>query len=230
MEIAATAAAAAVLANALVLDQPAAANDGQEALASLPVAEEPAQGGTSLFLSANDDTGPSVTQNGDDSLALAEPKAPASHSLGDEDDASQSDALGQVSDHQSADSGFGHGGDQSADADVGGPDHLIAASASGGADLMQGLLLLAEAPAPADAGDVKDLGAVQEALADASAENFVDSLVGKLGAGEAPAAAEAPQHDLAALLAADIGSDHAPMPSAFDFNQLADEVHASAAA
>jgi hypothetical protein len=232
-EIASTTIAASVLAGALVTEaQATVSSEAPHTVASPTDAPVPAV--TSLFVPANDsEPDTTAVQLPVDPAPTEPPVTSESHSTSEEtEQAPSAGELDQAVDHPSADVGSS---DQPAVAETTGSDSPFAAS-DAGSELMQGLLLLAQAPQQAAAatpegnGQPADLGAVQEALADAHAEGFVDSLVAQHGTVPEPAPSAAPQAELAGLLGAQVGSDHVQVPGVFDVSQMVEEAHALAAA
>jgi len=88
---------------------------------------------------------------------------------------------------------------------------------------MEALLAMgSSAPATDPESPSADLAVIDEAMADAGNEQFVDSLVDHFAADTVIV----PSIDsIAGLLATMVGGDAAPMQTPFDFNQIADDLH-----
>jgi hypothetical protein len=152
-------------------------------------------------------------------------KAPASASAGDSDDAGDGANLGEVGAHAAPASTVSE-----SDADAGAATSLIAAASSDGSELMQGLLLLGAGEAPAEEGAGDSAGAVQDALAVAEGETFIDDLVEQLGAQDGGDGDNAGGENLAAILNVDVSGDAVMLNLASDFNQTMEDASAAAAA
>ncbi|MBV1917865.1 MAG: VCBS domain-containing protein [Sphingomonadaceae bacterium] len=139
-------------------------------------------------------------------------------------DGEMSDAgLADLIDHYSG----GSGDESPSESHVEASSDLVSGGNSDGGEVMQSLLLLSQVTPVEDAsGDLDYLG---EAIVEAEGENFVDHLIDELGSGEADST-EGSIDGLQLLLATDVDSVPAVGQGAFEFNDMAEELSAAAAA
>ena len=135
--------------------------------------------------------------------------------------------MGDLTDHDTSDADFvaddaGSGDDSS--------QSLIAAASGDGSDVMQGLLLLGETQESGESEEGTDLAAVEEALAVAESETFVDDLTQGLGSTGSDEGSSLDGENLAAILNVDVSGDTVMLTSDHDFIQAMEDASAAAAA
>ncbi|HKX78822.1 MAG TPA: lysis protein, partial [Novosphingobium sp.] len=229
-EIAVTAVAAGVIASALAAESAASAFSAVPVATGTASADSQSPVASGLFV-------PAIEPSNDVGSELHSWDADAKADTRDDgttrgtDDSGPVADLGQLVDHDSSIPSPSGPADDDAGPTVFSPISAVLS----GSELMQGLLLLADAGGtsgshPSENSNPAQLGAVHEALAEARAEGFIDSLVSQLGDDHAGANAEVPHVDLAALLAANVGIDPTLAGGAFDPGPTVEEMQALAAA
>jgi hypothetical protein len=226
-EMAINAGVAGILATALVGDADAQAGAARLIVTpsndDVPTSEA---GTATLTGEAGGSTGllDAFVSDGSDGAPTHEPSS-ASPS---QDDSSQGNfGVGEVVDHDAPDL---DAASSEQDAGAGSGQSLIVAANSDGGDVMEGLLLLGGSQPTGEGQDNADLGAVQDVLAVAESESFVDDLTQGLGSTDSDEGSGADGENFVAILDIDVSGGGVPLTLVHDFNQTMEDASAAAAA